>query len=488
MDNAITKTFKEKNITSKSLVELLFLSLFICAFVICNSFISYFLESPVQFDQAHMQPIEFYPFFTISIVSFLVVLFLDPPDLKDKKLLVFISIALFWMATEIIRVVTISSDPFTVYTIQNPFKPGATTSVTYGFAASDKAMDIADELLYCCVIYSLFFLFPKFNLRKAISSSLLWLFIAIAILLTLFTFRKEEVWKYSAIFNAVLNGKNALPPVSSFVMNKNAYAFILWIGMMASMVLLEDDKCPLLQWAIIIYLNVMMLFSICKTLFVIQAIFMPIYLLYRLIVLIKKHKTKNFIALICFIVLLLGTLLLTFLFKGGNIIQTLKKLLGQNHNGITMEFRHRHWVIAMALMDSPFRILFGWSMNGGENLALAFQHVLFPTDIVRTTHNGLLDIYLRYGLLGALAIFGLIGYLTTYVVKTIKTKGFDMAFLFMMLFALTFVYSLNESKFLFYRDIPSTMYLAVLVIPILEIGTRKPFPALENNTFALKQA
>lgn len=440
-----------------------------CALAYTSWGVSLFIHKPINVQLSLIEPVEYWPVFFLGLLSFTGFFYLQgrPKNIKLAK--IYVIVASLWVASELARVLTVPLKP-SLFSLDKPWTPYLPFSFLYSTTVNKMMMDIGTELVFVLLLGALMLYLPAMKGSDKFVSAVLWAFVILAYVSIAYTFMApSELVKYGEMFNHFLRDSNAsYSPTTSFFWQKNVYGFFLFMGMLSIMVLNERRR-TWFTWPSLLVFAFFNLFAICKTVIVICALLYPAYFFFCLFRSYKKNKVRNsiYLALVSIAIIVFLAIFLPFLNSGTwrskNLLEALANVIGIG--GTTMSLRAEHWLVAISVNDNPFRVLFGFGFIAGEEISLRYQEQWMANDIQRTSHSFWVDVYLRYGALGLLLEAVLMTYLVYLIWRIWKKERWNMApVLFLVLLAIV-VYSLDESKGIFYRDTNSLAFLAVLYFP-----------------------
>lgn len=282
-----------------------------------------------------------------------------------------------------------------------------------------RFQSIAKFLTVLLMNYSLLLVLPQKLDRKGKVTAILLVVIFVSLILILYSL----IFEFKNYINFVkylierdADGVFLSSPKSVFP-NKNSFAFILFINIVASL-LLHHYKRYKLCFANIILSYILIIFTICKTIIILSLILMLAYIVYRLVMTFKEHKKRNVIV-IC---VLGGSLLLA----AGIIL--LVPLLREsvfdmffNIGDRTIEVRQYIWSNAVLVLNGA-----GWFIGRGFGTFNALITVYNHSDpgggegFTTNAHNGYLELIGEAGIFYlVLAILGQ-AYLVYKCVKKFK--------------------------------------------------------------------
>ncbi len=431
--------------------------------------ISLFVVKPLNLFAYNITPEEYWPGFALGLACFATLLVLNRNRIRnDKKTLTIASLALILMALHAIRIFSIPSTSVT-YAMTRPWDEPIASVVNYSFSMSAKFMDLGTEVVFITTMVAILFVEPLFDRRHFWAWAAPLAFLSLALISALYTFRPDEIGKYEQTYSFLITLQGRSSPTMSFYTQKNVYGYFLFAGIMSAVVLNEKHNLPFVYWPLLTFLYVMLLFSSCRTVIFMMTIFLPAYFLWDMFAGMAKHPIRNFaflITVVVFFSIAIGTFFYNLSLGNAYLKNLVTNVMNLVENDNTMKLRFHHWQIVIQLLDSPFRLVFGYGSNAGDDLSLAFQRLWMPFDLVRDSHNGYVDLLYRYGIIGVALYIALMAYMGVLIARIWKKEGVRAAMSYVFVFGLLAVYAFSESKLLGLRNQGS---LLLLLFPLLSL-------------------
>ena len=298
-----------------------------------------------------------------------------------------------------------------------------------------RFQSIAKFLTVLLMNYSLLVVLPQKLDRKGKVTAILLVVIFVSLILILYSLIfefKNYINFVKCLIERDADGVFLSSPKSVFP-NKNSFAFILFLNIVASL-LLHHYKRYKLCFANIILSYILIIFTICKTIIILSLVLVLAYVIYRLVVTFKDFKKRNII-IICIIggVLLLAAAIVL-------LIPLLRESVFDmffNIGDRTIEVRQYIWSNAVLVLNGS-----GWFIGRGFGTFNALITVYNHSDpgggegFTTNAHNGYLELIGEAGILYlVLAILGQ-AYLVYKCVKRFKEEKelslFTMALMLML--------------------------------------------------------
>lgn len=250
--------------------------------------------------------------------------------------------------------------------------------------------------------------------------------------------------------------------LSATFASKNGFGFLLFQAVLANYYLIKfNNRFNKLYFIPFVIINIVNVFSLCKTSIISSIVFILILLASKIIILRKNNKKVFITVLICCLtILLLLVLSFTPLFRK---IPLIDKIISQFiqiffiSGRATIKSRIILWLYALKLVKGPYIIL------GYGKLASASFLNISSNFITKTFHNGFLDILCSFGIFGILLYFHSIKYSYLHNISTTKSKLNKL--LLISVIVTTLLYGMMENVYLLISS------SSVVLVPNLILAT-----------------
>lgn len=254
----------------------------------------------------------------------------------------------------------------------------------------------------------------------------------------------------------------------SFTPNKNVYGFLLMIGTFASLMLFVKKANPITPLLAFFFTANCLLASsrtplaICVLVLVLSTLFYPIFAF-------KRHKVYATISLLCFLGFALFLLVSYFFIDDSNpVAQFIDQILEHFLQFSTIRGRNTLCQAALEMLVSPFYWILGYGRIPFHNLFHSYLVAIGGEQETVTSHNGLADIQMHYGLVGVILsiVFLLfLFYLAFRQFKGIQKEKGAFSLILLIGFLVHFYF---EPRF-FILDEASTVFLLLsFVFPMMD--------------------
>ena len=370
---------------------------------------------------------------------------------------------------------------------------------TYPIADSEEVINVTFstyEKIRASIILVVFLAFTYgymfvYHINKPKSRGLVWLTyvgIAIAAAGVIYSLIVERE-TYVEIFKAETEHPKA---IVSFYWNKNYYGGVLLVGILSCFI--ANYYKPRLHWyllSVVMYVALIVTAAVLPS--VIATVALPVYLFEETIRFAIKKKWKYCIFSLISI-LILFALIITFYWgvkhewDGFVGFDNYISEIFARKDFITFTGRTKIWqTILPYCYDNPLHLILGHGFLISDKYMLGITGAVNAGTVegVRTTHNGYLQIFFEYGLVGFVLFCALVGYYIYAGIRLLLEKRFHFVFIhFFAAFACA-VYNFCESSSIFDAG-TKEMYITVLfIMPIL---SEYKFMKRQNKVQEIKEA
>ena len=347
------------------------------------------------------------------------------------------------------------------------------------FSKKERIMASLQVVIWLAVIYALDFVYNRFRLNK---ESYRWVgkvYLASVLIMVLIDIFYEGD-SIVAIFNGTYTGAGL-----EFVMgNANVWALLLFAGFLTTVVL-SYKKFSIWYYIPMMFLYTFSIMTSCATTTFIGAFVIVAYTLYEILSHFKENKKQSIKHLIIFFgSLAIVGLLLTLL------ILVIKVPMFVNYwefvdsttfhkNFFTMTGRTTIWKkIFELLKENPLDLIFGLGHQTASNIFRIYVSESFG---VKSAHNAVMEVFLRYGLFGIVIYLLMIGLTAFCLLRSFIKKKYRFAIIYGLCFVAIMAHSMTESTTLFTPNVGGLYFSFVFILPILNILQEKRYKALKAD-------
>ena len=354
-----------------------------------------------------------------------------------------------------------------------------TDTFAISFSFQDRLMASFQVFIWLAVIYALVFAYNRFRLNK---ESYRWvgkiylIIILLFCLIDLFLEGNQIV----AIFNGTYGGGGF-----EFLMgNANIWSLLIFAGFLTA-VLLSYKKFNWFYYIAMTYLLIHNLLTTCTTTtYLCIGVFFA-YSLFEILSHYRQNKRFTLKYLIMFFATVVTTGLLFFVLvitkipAFDNLWLFIEETLF-NKNFLTVTGRTTIWTKVFDLLKAnPLDFIFGLGHKTANKILVEY------TTNIRTAHNAVMEVFLRYGLLGAIIYVGILGLTVFCLIRHVLKKNYRFAFIYGICFIAIFGHSMSESTTLFTPNVGGLYFSFLFVLPIINIMQEKRFNELKQDLLSV---
>lgn len=342
-------------------------------------------------------------------------------------------------------------------------------NIAVTFTIYEKVRATIILIVFLAFTYGFMFVF---NMNRVRHRRMVWFAYAgiIAALISIIYSLCTEMDVYVAIFK-----NEALPNASidSFYGNKNYYGGVLFIGILAC--IFANYYKPRLHLYLLSVVMFVILLSTCAMLpTLIMVCALPIYLFEEVLRFAIKKKWK---ACIFALVAILSFMALAIVFyygckkewDGFNGLDIYMTETFNKKNFSTLSGRTQIWENILPLCyDSPLHIIIGHGFLISEKNIYAITAAMNNSmEGVRTTHNGYLQIFFEYGVIGFATFALLFGYFVYCCIRLLMEKRWHFVFIHFFLVLCCAAYNFCESSSFFDAGVKEIYMTTLFVMPVV---------------------
>lgn len=335
---------------------------------------------------------------------------------------------------------------------------------------------------FIVTLYAILFIFNKnhFSIRS------LWFLYVIVMGIAYFTMAYSFIAETQA-YADLFTGKNMEPDIKSVFWNTNMYSGMLLMGMGAAMVLNIIKKNVFSYVSIVIFwIELLIACSVLNV--IIGTFFLLIYFLIEIVISSKRYPRRSFLFFALYL-LFLTTLICLFAFSIPDMLGPVSKFFIHvyqeilNLNYSTFSNRTVTWGCAMSLlMADPFKLAFGYGYGIAPKILPSYMEAV-GINPVNTTHNGAIQIFLNYGIVGII-VYSL--FFIYFIYSGIRLlKGNRRTSLIFMLVGLVLIgYSIGESVIYYNSNVQGLLVGTVFYLPLIMKYKHARHKEVERSIFA----
>ena len=352
---------------------------------------------------------------------------------------------------------------------------------TISFSVQQKFSYVLQIIIWCAVLYGVLYAITRYSISRK------WLkWLALVYIVGLLGCAIADVVMEFDKIAAIFYG-SYLGDITFVVYNSNVWAHLLLIGVLSCIVLCLKRFKPY-YYAAMVFFFMMIIFTSCATAVFVSLTVMIAYSVFEIIAMFYKQRKKLLTYLTAYIG---GLIVFTVVFALMVIVNVdvvsnfwafiFREILNKDYSTLTS--RTGIWASVFGLVSkNPLDFIFGLGYKTGNAIFTTyFMTYRDPSFPIRSTHNGLVEIFLRHGLLGLLVYLVLLSTFIFGLVSLIKKKQYRVAFLYSLCFFGILVHGMAESTTFFTPNIGGMYSTLIFFLPVAKETKYKHLKVLNKD-------
>ena len=354
---------------------------------------------------------------------------------------------------------------------------------TVSFSIEQKFSYSLQVIIWCAVLYGVFFAFNRYSVTKKLFRWLPFVYV-VGILTCSFI---DLILEFNDLVLILGNSSEYTKDGMQFIVyNSNVWAMLLLVGVL-SCVVMNLKKFHLFYYFTMIHLFIMIVFSSSSTSTFAGFAVIFIYTLYEILSRFKDNCKRSLTLLIIFLGTIIVSILLLAILSALNvpIANSLasfleKKILFKDYS--TLTDRREIWAaVYHLLLNDPIDFIFGCGYKTGNAIFANYFEIIHSGFAARSAHSGTFEILLRHGIVGLLFYLFAFVVFVLGIVKLIKKKQYRVAFIYGLCVIGVFGHSISESTMFFTPNIQGMYLTIVFYLPVANITKEKYFDELRED-------
>ena len=352
-----------------------------------------------------------------------------------------------------------------------------TLNITFTFG--DRMLAALQVVIWLAVLYAIVFVYNRYRLNLESYRWIPKVYIIIVLLLCLIDLFYE--WDIIAgIFGGTYTGAG----VEFIFGNQNVWALVLFSGMLTGLIL-SYKRFSWYYFSTMIAIYLYMIFTTSATSIYISLLVIALYPAYEIYKAIRKDKNRGLKILVVYVsiwTVVIGLVAL-FINIGVPIFANFwafvdKSLLHKDF--LTITGRTEIWThIIDLLKQNPLDFIFGLGHQTGSKIFQIYNAGAYP---VKSAHNGIMEVFLRYGLLGVIIYSGVLLLVFFCLVLHTRQKRYRFVIIYGLAYLALLSHSVAESTNFFTPNVGGVYFGMFFLLPILNILQNKKFKELKEDT------
>lgn len=354
---------------------------------------------------------------------------------------------------------------------------------TVSFSIEQKFSYSLQVIIWCAVLYGVFFVFNRYSVTKKLFRWLPFIYV-VGILTCSFV---DIVLEFNDLVLILSNSSEYTKDGMQFIVyNSNVWAMLLLIGVL-SCVVMNLKKFHLFYYFAMIHLFIMIVFSSSSTSTFAGFAVIFIYTLYEILSRFKTNRKRSLTLLIAFSGTIIVSVSLLVILSALNvpIANSLvafleKKILFKDYS--TLTDRREIWAsVYHLLLNDPVDFIFGCGYKTGNIIFADYFEIIHSGFAARSAHSGIFEILLRHGIVGLLFYISAFIVFILGIVKLFKKKQYRVGFIYALCVIGIFGHSISESTMFFTPNIQGMYLTIVFYLPVVNVTKEKYFDELKQD-------
>ena len=371
--------------------------------------------------------------------------------------------------------------------IWNIFRQGDRTFINWSkngtfdisFTFGDRMLAALQVVIWLGVLYAIVFVYNRYRLNMESYRWVLKIYILI-----IFAFCLIDLFMEWNIISSIFAGKVKVRGIEFVFGHPNVWGLVLFSGVITSLIL-SYKRFSWYYYTAMVLIFLFMIFTTSATSIYISFLVTILYPLYEIYKSIRKNKLRGFIILGVYI-LGLGTFFgtIAILIKAEvpmfvNLWTFIDKSL-MHKNFLTLTGRTKLWrQIIDLLKENPLDFIFGLGHQTGSKIFQLYNKGYYD---VKSAHNGVMEIFLRYGLIGAIIYCSILLLVFFCLGLHVKHKRYRFVIIYGLAYLALLAHSVSESTHFFTPNVGGVFFGMFFLLPILNIIQNKKFKQLKEET------
>ena len=351
-----------------------------------------------------------------------------------------------------------------------------TFSISFTF--SERLLASLQVIIWMMVLYAIVFTYNRFRLNN---NSYRWI-PKIYLLITIGFVIIDFFYEFD-IIAGIFNGTYLGAGVQFILGNQNVWGLVIFCAILSALIL-SYKRFNWYYFASMICLFCYLIMTTSATAIYISLVVVLAYPLFEVCVPFKTDKKKFLKRLLIYIGVVLTVFAVFAICISANVplFANFWKFVDADvlhKDFLTITGRTNIWShIIDLLKQNPLDFIFGLGHQTGSQI---FQTYNAPYMPVKSAHNAVMEVFLRYGLLGVILYVAMLGLIIFALVLHIKKKRYRLAFIYGLAFFAILAHSIAESTNIFTPNIGGTYLGLYFALPILNTLQNKKFKELKDD-------
>ena len=356
-------------------------------------------------------------------------------------------------------------------------------TLAISFTFEERMLASLQVVIWLAVLYAIVFVYNRFRLNL---ESYRW--IPKVYLIILIGFVLIDLFYEWDIIAGIFGGTYFGGGVEFIFGNANVWALVIFSGIISALIL-SYKRFNWYYFATMICLFCYLILTSSATAIYISLIVLLAYPLYEIFAPFKKDKKKSLKLLIIYVAVVISIVGLCALFinVGVPIFANFWKFIDRSilhKDFLTITGRTTIWThIIDLLKGNALDFIFGLGHQTGSRI---YQIYNANHMAVKSAHNAVMEVFLRYGLLGVIIYSAMLISVFVCLGIHIKRKRYRFAFMYGLAYLAILAHSVAESTNIFTPNVGGVYLGLYFVLPIINMLQNKKFAELKDDLSTVK--
>ena len=358
----------------------------------------------------------------------------------------------------------------------NNWDNSGTLNITFTF--EERMLASLQVVIWLAVLYAIVFVYNRFRLNL---ESYRW--IPKVYLIILIGFVVIDLFYEWNVISGIFEGTYTGGGVEFIFGNANVWALVIFSGIISALVL-SYKKFNWYYFVTMICLFCYLILTSSATAIYISLIVLLAYPFYEIFAPFKKDRRKSFKLLIIYgaVIISIVGLCALFINVGVPIFANFWKFIDQSilhKDFLTITGRTTIWThIIDLLKGNALDFIFGLGHQTGSRI---YQIYNANHMSVKSAHNAVMEVFLRYGLLGVIIYSAMLISVFVCLGMHIKKKRYRFAFIYGLAYLAILAHSVAESTNIFTPNVGGVYLGLFFVLPVINILQSKKFKSVKEE-------
>ena len=355
-------------------------------------------------------------------------------------------------------------------------------STVADFTIKEKFSYTLQIIVWCAVLYGILFVANRYSISRKWLKWLALVYVFGILVCSLV----DVVMEFNSIISIFVSTYEG-PGLQFIIYNANVWGHMLLVALLSCLIL-NIKKFNLFFYILMIHFFIMIIFTTCATAVFVGLAAIFSYTLFEIFSIYRNSRQKSFKLLIIYVSSLVAFFGFFAIMVAVNVpiftnfwSYISRQILQKDYSTLTS--RTGIWASIIKLLSSnPRDFIFGLGYKTGNIIFtqyfLAFNSHEFA---IRSAHNGILEIFLRHGILGLLTYLGIFVVYAFGIIRLFNKKQYRVAFFSLICVVGLLAHGIAESTMFLTPNIGGTYGTLIFLLPVINATKDKYFDELNND-------